>query len=206
MAEFPKSEATITQLAETLKGGLASDPIFADAPATPAQLQNELNELASANTAKVNADAAAKTATIAKNDRLNALINSMKQIFAWAVKIPGITAEQLQTLGWGFPDPPRELQPPAQCGNFRLHNIEGQTVDFDWDKPSYKDGGKPTGYKIYRREAGTPAPWLLCNVVFGATAIEDIEQFSAGTWEVGVRASNTAGEGPLSNTVTVTVG
>ena len=206
MAKFPESEATITQLAETLKGGLASDPVFSDAPATPAQIQSELSELAAANTTKINADAAAKTATIAKNDGLNALIDSMKQVFSWAVKIPGITAEQLQTLGWGFPDPPRELKPPAQCGNFRLHNIEGQTVDFDWDKPSYKDGGKPTGYKIYRREAGTSAPWLLCNALFGAMSLEDIEPFPTGQWEVGVRASNAAGEGPLSNTVAVAVG
>ena len=206
MASFPQGEPAIKTLADEIKGGLATDPIFADSPVTPAQIQDAQTELDTTTTAKINADAAAKTATITKNNALSALIALMKTVLAWAVKVPGVTAEDLQRLGWGFPDPPTELQAPARCGNFRLHHIDGKTVDFDWDKPSYKDGGKPTGYKIYRRLDGSTGEWTLSNVVFGTVVLEDIEEFPVGTWEVGVRASNTTGEGPLSNTVTVTVG
>ena len=206
MAKFPESEAGVKTLADQIKGGLATDPIFADAPVTPAQLQTALSELDAASTAKLNADAAAKTATLDKNDKLGALTNLMKTDLAWAVKVPGVTAEDLERLGWGFPDPPKELQVPAMCPNFRLHNIMGRTVDFDWDKPSYREGGKPTGFSVYRRVANAGDAWTLSHVVFGASALEDIEEFPPGTWEVGVRASNRAGEGPLSNTVTVTVG
>ena len=87
-----------------------------------------------------------------------------------------------------------------------MHNISGHTLDFDWDKPSYKDAGKPSGFTLYKRRAATSDAWTMHHTTFGASAIEDISDFGSGTWDAMVRASNPNGEGPDSNIVTVTVG
>jgi hypothetical protein len=207
MAEFPQGETNVKTLASEIAGGLSSDPIFADSPLSPAQMTALLADLDAASNQQREAQAVAEQKTAAKTSVYAALMTGMKSVLDWAVRIPGISEAQLKKIGWGFAAAPTKTLKPAQCGNFRLHHIEGQTLTFDWDKPSYKDGGKPTGYKLYRRKAGTMDPWTLEDAIFGVNATQDDEKdFPAGTWEVVVCALNNEGEGPVSNTVTVTVG
>ncbi|HEX8465194.1 MAG TPA: fibronectin type III domain-containing protein [Abditibacterium sp.] len=207
MAEFPQGEAEISTLASDIKNGLSSDPIFANPPVTPAQLETLLSDFGSASSTQRDAQAVAEQKTTLKKSALGSLTGGMKTTLDWAVKIPGISEAQLKKIGWGFAAAPSKTLAPAQCPNFRLHNIEGRSVVFDWDKPSYKDGGKPTGYKLYRRAAGTLDSWTLEEAIFGVSATEDEEtDFPTGTWEVIVRALNNEGEGPVSNSVLVTVG
>ena len=206
MAEFPRSEAEVTTLATTMISGLDSDPIFANPPATSKQLQRELTDFNDKSGIADVQRAESEQATTDKTNALGSMTTDMKNVLAWAVKIPDITAPQLKKIGWDFPTPPTPLQAPAQCGNFRLHHINGHTLDFDWDKPSYKDGGKPSGFTIYKRASGSDATWLVHHTQFSGSAHEDISDFESGSWDVLVRASNAAGEGPMSNFVSVTVG
>jgi hypothetical protein len=207
MAEFPQGEANVKNLASEIEGGLSSDPIFANPPLSPTQIAALLTNFDGASNEQREAQAVAEQKTTAKNSVYAALIAGMKTVLDWAIKIPGITEAQLKKIGWGFAAAPSKTLAPAQCPNFRLHNIEGRSVVFDWDKPSYKDGGKPTGYKLYRRAAGTLDSWTLEDAIFGVSATEDEEtDFPTGTWEVIVRALNNEGEGPVSNSVLVTVG
>ena len=206
MASFPQSEAEVTTLATTMISGLDSDLIFANPPATSAQLQTELADFNDKSGVADVQRAQAQQATTDKTTAFNSMTTDMKNVLAWAVKIPGVTAAQLKKIGWDFPAPPTPLQAPAQCGNFRLHHINGHTLDFDWDKPSYKEGGKPSGFTLYKRESGSSAAWLVHHTIFSSSAHEDNSDFASGSWDVLVRASNAAGEGPESNVVTVTVG
>ncbi len=207
MSRFPIAEDEIVALATSLAGGLASDPIFANPPVTSTQMgaaETTFNQAASFSDQK---KAEWLQSTEIKGQKLTILTGLMRNLLDWAVKIPGITEAQLKKIGWGFAAAPTELKAPAQCGNFRLHHIAGRVLTFDWDKPSFKDGGKPTGYKIYRRAAGTMGDWILEEAVFGGALTEDEESdFPVGTWDVVVAALNSKGEGPVSNTVTVTVG
>ncbi len=205
--EFPRTEPTIVALATTLKNGLPSDPIFANPPVTPVQLATAEAEFGTASSFADQKKAESEEATRVKSSKFETMTGLMKTVLDWALKIPNITEAQLKKIGWGFAAAPVKTQRPAQCGNFRLHSIEGTKLVFDWDKPSYKDGGKPTGFKLLRRAAGSLAAYQLEDAIFGMNTLEDEEtDFPSGTWDVVVCAVNSEGDGPISNSVTVTVG
>ena len=111
-----------------------------------------------------------------------------------ALARPGISEAQLRKIGWGFPSARTAPGVPGQCRDFEVSHIAGRTVEFDWKKPAA--GGKPSGYKLYRRLAGTTGDWILR---------DEEHDFPTGTWDVVVAATNAKGEGPVSNTATVTV-
>ena len=57
-----------------------------------------------------------------------------------------------------------------------------------------------------RRATGSQGAWILEDAIFGIAQTRDEEHdFPPGQWEVVVTVTNTAGEGPVSNTVTVVV-
>lgn len=73
--------------------------------------------------------------------------------------------------------------------------------DFDWLKP--KTGGKPAGYELVTRAAGSDKWVLKANDT--KRDLEEAFELDAGQWEVAVRAFNDAGAGPVSNSVMVAV-
>lgn len=204
MPQFPNTKPTIAALANTIENGLPSDPIFTGSPITPAQLATAISDF---NTSSALADqkrAEAQQATDAKSAQLLALTTQMKRVLDWASKIPDITDAQLRKIGWGFASPPTILTAPGQCRDLELVRVVGNSLEFDWKKPV--DGGKPSGYKLYRRAAGSSGAWTLEDAIFGISQTRDEEHdFPPGQWEVVVTATNNAGEGPHSNTVTVVV-
>ena len=74
----------------------------------------------------------------------------MKRILKWAED--NLSADQLALIGWGPKSPPKALEAPGQCGEFELASINGNVIEFDWKQP--KTGGKPSGYKLFRRAPG----------------------------------------------------
>ena len=204
--DFPRNDPELNTLATQMQSGMtATGSPFADLPQTAAQigaLQTDFNGL---DGEILTAQSALDALFTRKGDARGALAGGLKTNINAAEQKVGKKSEQLRQIGWGPQAEPKELQMPAQCPNFRLHHIDGHRLDFDWDKPSYKDAGKPEGFVIYKRAAGTMNPWKQHHAVFG-NVNEDISEFESGTWDVMVRASNKKGEGPDSNIVTVTVG
>jgi hypothetical protein len=204
MPQFPNTEPTIAALANTIESGLASDPIFAKPPVLPAQLDAALSDFNSASALADQKRAEAQQATDAKSATLALLVSQMKTVLDWASKLPGVTEAQLRKIGWGFASPPTLLTAPGQCRDLELVRVVGNSLEFDWKKPV--DGGKPSGYKLYRRAAGSSGAWTLEDAIFGISQTRDEEHdFPPGQWEVVVTATNNAGEGPHSNTVSVVV-
>ena len=205
--QFPQTDPELNTLATQMQSGMnATDSPFATLPETAAEigtLQANFNAL---DSDILSAQAALDALFARKSTARTALSDGLKTNISAAERQVGKKSDDLKIIGWGPQADPKTLQMPAQCGNFRLHHINGHSLDFDWDKPSYKDGGKPAGFTIYKRASGTDGAWLAHHTLFSGSATEDISDFDSGTWDVMVRASNAAGEGPMSNYVTVTVG
>lgn len=68
MAEFPQGEVNVKALASEIKGGLGTDPIFANPPLTPAQIETLLASLDAASNQQRDAQAIAAQKTTAKRD------------------------------------------------------------------------------------------------------------------------------------------
>ena len=71
----------------------------------------------------------------------------------------------------------------------------------DWKKPA--DGGRVATYRIQRREAGSGL-WSLVEIAM-ETEARIADQARGSMLEYCVVASNKAGEGEMSNTVTVSL-
>jgi hypothetical protein len=204
MPQFPIKEAEIVALATSIEGGLPSDPIFASPPVSSAQIGDAVSTFNEAASLAEQKRAEAAQATAAKADDLAALVAQMRSVLDWALARPGVTEAQLRKIDWGFPAPPTGLALPGQCRELQVESIAGSTVEFAWKKPL--EGGRASGYKLYRRAAGSTGAWILEDALFGISHTRDEEHdFPSGTWDVVVTATNATGEGPVSNTVTVTV-
>ena len=71
----------------------------------------------------------------------------------------------------------------------------------DWKKPA--GGGRVAAYRVQRREAGT-GPWTLVEIAM-ETEARVTDQARGSRLEFCVVATNKAGEGEISNTVTVSL-
>ena len=201
MPRFPNTDPEIMQLSNDIADGIQNNPtVFANPPVTPAQLRASNSECVTALGEQTQAIAVATAKTTAKNGKFSTLTGAMKSLLHWAEGLPGITDDQLKLIKWGTRSAPTALRKPVQCGMFEIVGINGHEVDFDWQKP--RDGGKPAGYKLMRRTPGA-ASWTLHKVVTRDEA--EVSDLPTGTWEVAVIAFNDAGDGPISNTVQVTI-
>lgn len=201
MPNFPRTDADVMQLADDIADGIQNNPtVFPSPPVTPAQLRASNGECVTALGEQTQAIAVATTKTTAKTGKFSTLTGEMKAALHWAEGLPGITDDQLKLIKWGTRAAPTALQKPGQCGQFEIVGINGHEVDFDWKKPL--GGGKPAGYKMMRRAPGA-ASWTLHGVVTRDQA--EVSDLPTGTWEIAVTAFNNAGDGPVSNTVQVTI-
>jgi hypothetical protein len=198
MARFPKSEAQILALANNLAAGLTANAlIYAAPPTAPAALTTQIDGYNTALAALAAAQAAAKQATIDKDDALDTLVASMRSDLRYAEVVANGDDAKLALLGWGAkaagtalaaPGQPRMLEGPQQGDDW---------IFLDWKEPI--DGGAVAAYKVQRRERPAGA-WFDI-----ATAIESEITLSAQErgkdWEYRIVAINKAGESPASNTV-----
>ena len=201
MPNFPRTDAEILTLSDDLADGIENNPtVFATPPVTPAALRTHKGECTVALANQTQTAAIALAATATKATKFGTLTGEMKTVLNWAENLPGITNDQLHLIKWGKRAAPTALQKPGQCPAFHIVGINGHEVDFDWNKP--REGGKPAGYKLLRRALGASA-WTLHKVATRDEA--EVSDLPAGTWELTVQPFNDAGDGPVSNTVSVTV-
>jgi hypothetical protein len=204
MPKFPKTEAEVVALAETMVAGYTAHA--ADFPSvTVAQLSTALSTYKSQRQSQENAKGQAQIATVTKDEKLDALTELMKNDLKLSEVDVTNDPEKLYEIGWG---PRQDPQPIAAPGSpTDLHPIaEGQgTLWLEWEKPP-TDVNKPVrNYIIERRqqaEGGEFGPWGLVQTTYDCD-INLTEQPVEIRVEYRVKASNEAGESMPSNSVSV---
>jgi len=200
MARFPRTEAQIKALAQSMATGLTANPAdFPAPPVDPVDLQALLDSLITLTDDQVAAMAAAEQATETKAAGLEELVTAMKADLRYAEDAVNYDDAKLTAIGWGgraaataleVPGQPRSLEAPSQGEGW---------VFLDWKKPA--DGGTVAAYKIERRERPT-GDWTLISMAVESEATLN-NQDRGKDWEYRVIASNKTGESIPSNTVAV---
>jgi hypothetical protein len=202
MPKFPKTEAEVVALAETMVAGLTAHG--ADFPSvTVASLSTALANYKNQRQTQENAKSQAQIATVTKDDKLDILVELMRNDLKLSEVDVATDPEKLTEIGWGprsepqpiiAPDSPTELHPIA----------EGQgTIWLKWEKPS--NGGPVRNYIIERRQQAQGSEfgaWMLANTTYNCE-INLTEQPVNVRLEYRVKAANAAGESMPSNSVSV---
>jgi hypothetical protein len=196
---FPKTESQIKALAQNIISGLANNPNFPSPPISPDDLQNLLNVAVSSSDAQVQAQAAAKQATDAKQADFDALTEAMKTVLHYAEDAVHDDDAKLSELGWGGRSAPHALQVPGQPRLLEVLQQGAGWLTLDWKKPA--DGGAAASYRIERRELAESGTWELAGIAI-ETEITLNNQKRGKEWEYRVIALNKTGESRPSNTVT----
>jgi hypothetical protein len=204
MPKFPKTEAEVVALAETMIAGLAAHA--ADFPSvTVADLSTALNNYKSQRQTQENAKSQSQIATVTKDEKLETLTELMKNDLKLSEVDVADDPEKLTEIGWG---PKAEPQPIVAPGSpTELHpTAEGQgAIYLVWEKPAGGSGGPVRNYIIERRQqaqGGDFGAWSLVNTTYN-TEINLTEQPVNLRIEYRVKAANAAGESMPSNSVSV---
>jgi hypothetical protein len=205
MARFPKTEAEVVILAQAIVSGMAVEgpgvpnPNFPAPPVTPSALQILIVDYTAAKNALTTAQVAAEQATALKDEKLVTLIDGMKSDIRYAENTVNFDDEMLKLIGWGGRKAPTALEPPGQSLLLEARNQGEGMVAFTWKAPV--DGGKPSAYRILRRER--PAgPWGDVGTAV-VTEASLADQPRGKEFEYRIVSINKAGEGEPSNTVLV---
>jgi len=201
MPRFPKKEANIVALAQSIIAGVTANPtIFPAPPFTAVQMQAMLDVYFSERDEVTAAEAAWKQKIQDKNDALEVVEAAMKDELGYSEQVAKSNAAILAMVGWGLPAPPTPLQPPGQARLLEvIHQGEGW-VEMDWKEPV--GGGKVASYKIQRRqEAGD---WQDVGVAVDSIGTVNNQPRKVDL-EFRVVALNKAGDGMPSNTIAITL-
>ncbi len=164
---------------------------------TPIALTSLTTAYTTARNALTAAQAAAEQATAFKDGKLTELVEGMKTNIRYAENTVNFDDEKLKVIGWGGRKTPSPLDAPGQTLLLEARSQGEGTVELAWKPPV--DGGKPSAYRIIRRER--PAgPWAdVGTAVITEAVLPDQER--GKEFEYRVVAVNKAGEGEPSNTV-----
>lgn len=198
MARFPKREANIRTLAQSMITGLDGNADFPDPPVPSNDLQDLLNNLITLEDAQVAAQAAAQQATEAKQTGIDALTAAMKKDLRYAEDAVNDNDAKLAALGWSGKAEPTALKIPGQPRSLEAPKEGPGWLFLDWKKSP--DGGKVAFYRVERR-APSSEEWMMVGTAL-ETEITLNNQERGKEWEYRVVAVNKAGESEPSNTVT----
>ena len=198
MARFPRTEAEIKSLAQSIGTGLTANAAdFPTPPVAALDLQALLDSLITLCDDQVAAMAAAEQATETKSAGLEELITAMKADLRYAEDAVNYDDPKLSALGWGGKAAATALESPGQPRSLEAPRQGEGWIFLDWKKPA--DGGAVAAYKIERREqpAGN---WTLVSMAIESEATLN-NQDRGKDWEYRIIATNKAGESTPSNTV-----
>jgi hypothetical protein len=162
----------------------------------------------------VKAQAELRIATKAANEKLSELVKVMKNcLHKSEVDVAG-SPEKLKEIGWGPKTEPQPAQLPGQPTDLQLIDKEDKTVKLQWDRP---EGSMPVrNYVIERRQSTLRSiataedgqigdgisDWSIFQIAY-ETQMTLRNQPLGIQLEYRIRAANTAGTGPFSNTISV---
>jgi len=147
MAEFPRTEAEINELARTVASGLEQNAdVYPEPPVAPAELRAALERYHGADQEVHSALATLQQLYDARRAALAEVVDLTKTDLRYAEYTVHYDDVALGKLGWGGRRKPRRLRPPGQVLNFRIVRQDLDRVVLAWDKPV--DGGPPAAYRI----------------------------------------------------------
>ena len=205
MPQFPKAEADVTALANAMVAGYGAHAL--DFPSADALgLTTVLGDYSTAKVAQVDALAAAQVATEAKNLKLDALEDKMRDELKKSEVDVGVDSEKLEYIGWGPKAPPSPAATPGQPRNLDPVVQGADTLFLDWKPPARGSGGTVRTYVIERREqpagGGEFGSWAQVGIAL-ETESTLIDQPRGQQLEYRVKAVNAGGESTPSNTAAV---
>ena len=200
MANFPRTETAIAELANDMVTGFAGNPATYPAPpVVPADLSVLLDTLIGAHNGAVAAQAAAEQATTDKDDALENLVDGMKTDLRYAENTVDFDDDKLKLIGWGGRKQGTALAVPGQSRLLEAPRQGEGWVFLDWKAPA--NGGKPAAYRVIRRERDGGSWENVATAML--TEVTLVEQPRGKELEYQIIAVNKAGEGEASNTVMV---
>ena len=206
MPWFPRTEAEMNALAESMAAGFRDHPeIFVHAD--PAALETALAAFHARTAEQAAAQAHAKQATQAKKDAQRRLTSLMNAQFKLSEVDTGHQTSLLHLIGWAAKAGPKRGLPPGQPRTLRAVLEDGGTLALDWKSPVPGEGhGRVRAYLVERREQPAPnAPlteWTQIAVAL-ETSITLTRQPRAQQLEFRVVPVNNGGIGTPSNTASV---
>ena len=200
MPRFPRREAEIGALVQSLITGLAANVV--DFPAPPVSVADLTTLALAAQTAVADADvarAASEEATAVKNAAIDDLVEAMRTDLRYAEDAVDYDDAKLTALGWGGKATRSPLDPPGQARALEAPQQGEGWVFLDWKAPA--DGGNVSSYRVEGRER--PAgDWAIVGMAVDSE-ITLAGQERGKDLEYRVITVNKAGEGTPSNSVAV---
>jgi fibronectin type III domain protein len=197
MGTFPRTEATVAELAETLVTGLEDNVLTYPAPTvSTVDLDALMTAYTDAKNAMVAATAAAETATNAKVDAMEGLVAAMKSDLRYAENTVDFEDDKLKLLGWSGRKTPTPQPAPGQVQLLEVTQQGEGWLALQWEAPN--TGGKPDAYKVMRRQR-PEGQWSEVHTAV-TTEANLINQPRGLELEYRIIAVNKAGEGQPSNT------
>ena len=205
MPRFPKKEANILALCNAMLAGYTAHPADFPSHTGPLLIIRRIGYIAAKNS-QTDALAAALVATEQKNAKLAALVELMKAELKKSEVDVGADTEKLEYIGWGPKAPPTPANPPGQPRNLDAIMQGVDTVLLDFKAPTRDSGGNVRTYIIERRQqpegGGEFGKWAQAGAALETEAAL-VNQPRGPQLEYRVKAVNTGGESPSSNTVAV---
>ena len=202
MPKFPKSEADVVELAQLMVAGYTAHA--ADFPSvTVADLSTALTNYTTQRNTQENARSQSQIATVTKDEKLDKLVELMRNDLKLSEVDVAADPEKLTEIGWGPRNDPTPIIAPGSPTE--LHPIaESQgAISLVWEKP--ESGGPVRNYIIERRqqaEGGEFGSWMLISTTYNCDA-NLIDQPDSVRIEYRVKAVNAGGESMPSNSVSV---
>ena len=204
MSQFPLKENDVAALADQMVAGLTAHA--ADFPSVAvADLTTALAAYRSSKQTQENARGQAQIATVTKDDKLETLVELMKNDLKVSEVDTSSDPEKLAEIGWGTRQQPQP-QPLTVPGQpLEVHPIAlGQgMIDLKWEKPAI--GGLVANYIVERRQqmaAGEFGNWTIAGTSLNNDA-HLTEQPRGVQLEYHIKATNAAGASLPSNSIPV---
>jgi len=203
MPTLPSKEADILALARQMVAGYQSHA--ADFPSINGILLNIICNFY-ANTRKDQIDA--RSRLLLATDNKNASFDTLRELMKNCLKKSQVDVagdpDKLQYIGWGPKAMPQPADPPSQPINLRPASEGPGTIRLIWDRPA---GEQPirnyvVEKRIYLEDKGWFGPWQIAGTSLD-NEINLKNQPTGVQLEYRVKAVNTGGESPPSNTVAV---
>jgi len=200
MAQFPRAEAKITALAESMiRGFMANSETYPNPVISVTEMETLLGEFKTAQQELSVARTATDEAKKKKDDVLKKLVGAMKPNLRYAEAVTQLSSEKLKLLGWSGPSAPTPLEVPGAASALQAMRVEPGTIELKWQSPPNR--AKVAGYEVQKLDLESDIWNTVATSI--STSIILYRQEQGQTLKYRIVAFNQAGKALPSNTVAI---
>lgn len=202
MAQYPRTQAQISALAESMIGGFSQHPDYYPHSDCPA-LQQALADYNAASNDLVSAQSQVAIAAEIKRQKLDSLQEVMKNQLKLSQVDCTSDPVKLECIGWSPRREPQSIEAPSQPLNLRIAAQSDCCLFLEWDKPPYDVTRPVRYYKLERRKVEqTTEDWqMIATSINNELKLTDQPQMIR--FEYRVKSINASGESLPSNVIAV---